>query len=272
MSKFAKTPEEYIRRLGELSKSEIRTLLGLLLSKNQATGRCDPKQVTIAALIGMNKSHVSEALAGLEAKGWAVPNEHGNYVFPDEPPKVPSLGTFRKTEQKVPDFGKKVPESGTSYIEEQNQQKEEQKRGTRIPDPFLLTAEMRAYAAERRPDIDVGIETEKFCNYWRAKAGQGARKLDWTATWRNWILNAKGGRNGKNQFSASERNMERLDGTIKLGEQLVANEDAVAGLYAGLSLARPENPAARQLAAGDGTGGLTAGRDVGGDPLRDHST
>jgi hypothetical protein len=36
----------------------------------------------------------------------------------------------------------------------------------------------------------VTIEAERFRNYWTAKAGNGATKLDWSATWRNWILKA----------------------------------------------------------------------------------
>lgn len=72
------------------------------------------------------------------------------------------------------------------------------KKGTRLVEPFLLTAEMREYAAEKRPEIDANLETEKFCNYWRSKTGKDATKLDWPATWRNWILNARAnGGNGK---------------------------------------------------------------------------
>lgn len=33
-------------------------------------------------------------------------------------------------------------------------------------------------------------ETEKFRNYWAAKAGKDAAKLDWSKTWRNWLLRA----------------------------------------------------------------------------------
>lgn len=34
------------------------------------------------------------------------------------------------------------------------------------------------------------VEAEKFRNYWTAKAGAGAIKRDWSATWRNWIISA----------------------------------------------------------------------------------
>jgi hypothetical protein len=64
-------------------------------------------------------------------------------------------------------------------------------RGGRLPDKFLLTEPMRQWAKERNPKIDVELETEKFCNYYRSKAGAGAIRLDWQATWRNWILNAE---------------------------------------------------------------------------------
>lgn len=63
------------------------------------------------------------------------------------------------------------------------------KRGTRIPEPFMVTGEMRAWAAENVPGLNVDLSTQKFTNYWRAKAGRDAAKLDWPATWRNWLLN-----------------------------------------------------------------------------------
>lgn len=63
-------------------------------------------------------------------------------------------------------------------------------RGTRIPDDFAVTPEMRDWAKEHVPELAGQRETEKFINYWRAKAGAGASKLDWVATWRNWMLNA----------------------------------------------------------------------------------
>ena len=46
----------------------------------------------------------------------------------------------------------------------------------------LATKLIGAEAAER--------ELAKFRDYWRAKAGRDGAKLDWNATWRNWIRNA----------------------------------------------------------------------------------
>jgi hypothetical protein len=64
------------------------------------------------------------------------------------------------------------------------------KRAQRIPDDFQPSREMVGWAAERCPGVDGRRETEKFKNYWRAKSGRDATKLDWPATWRNWMLNA----------------------------------------------------------------------------------
>jgi hypothetical protein len=64
------------------------------------------------------------------------------------------------------------------------------KRGSRIPDDFTVTPEMVAWARERCPHVNGRAETEKFINYWQAKSGKDATKLDWVKTWRNWMLNA----------------------------------------------------------------------------------
>lgn len=64
------------------------------------------------------------------------------------------------------------------------------KRGTRIPDDFPLTAEMRTWAETNAEWADVDREHAKFCDYWAAKTGQAATKLDWNKTWRNWLRRA----------------------------------------------------------------------------------
>lgn len=64
------------------------------------------------------------------------------------------------------------------------------KRGSRLPDDFIVTPAMVEWARKRVPDVDGRHETEKFINHWTSKTGRDATKLDWVATWRNWMLNA----------------------------------------------------------------------------------
>ena len=49
---------------------------------------------------------------------------------------------------------------------------------------------MVAWARANCPNVDGQRETMKFINYWQAKAGRDGVKLDWPATWRNWMMNA----------------------------------------------------------------------------------
>ena len=95
--------------------------------------------------------------------------------------------------------------------EEKERPLSEQKKATRLPNDFIATEELLAWAKVKRPTIDPSLETEKFINYWTAKSGKDATKLDWNATWRNWILNAKESSNGsyyqqREQTVINERN------------------------------------------------------------------
>lgn len=62
------------------------------------------------------------------------------------------------------------------------------KRARRLPDDFPLTAEMRDWLAEKRPDLNPDLAHEEFCTYWR---GSGGVKADWLQTWRNGMLKAR---------------------------------------------------------------------------------
>ena len=67
----------------------------------------------------------------------------------------------------------------------------DRKLGTRMPDPFPVTAEMVEWAQKETPHVDGKRETERFEDHWRGKPGKDGRKLDWLATWRNWMRTAE---------------------------------------------------------------------------------
>ena len=66
------------------------------------------------------------------------------------------------------------------------------KRGTRVPDDFEPTDEMKAWFVAEGLDklIHGRTEHDKFMDFFRAAPGQKGVKLDWVATWRNWMRNA----------------------------------------------------------------------------------
>jgi uncharacterized protein YdaU (DUF1376 family) len=69
--------------------------------------------------------------------------------------------------------------------------KEKQQRGSRLASDWFLTKAMGDWATQERPDLDVRQVAEQFKDYWVAQAGQKGVKLDWDATWRNWVRNTK---------------------------------------------------------------------------------
>jgi hypothetical protein len=64
------------------------------------------------------------------------------------------------------------------------------KRGTRLPDPFPITQPMRDWARTNVPELAGRGEHDRFVDYWRAQPGQRGVKVDWEATWRNWMRTA----------------------------------------------------------------------------------
>jgi hypothetical protein len=70
-------------------------------------------------------------------------------------------------------------------------------RGTRLEPGWQPSHEEILFARSRRmPPAMIETEIEKFRNYWVAKSGASATKRDWSATWRNWIINAMERANG----------------------------------------------------------------------------
>ena len=67
----------------------------------------------------------------------------------------------------------------------------ENKRGSRLAQDWVLSKSMGDWATQERPDLDVRQVADQFKDYWVAQAGQKGVKLDWDATWRNWVRNTK---------------------------------------------------------------------------------
>jgi len=60
-------------------------------------------------------------------------------------------------------------------------------RGSRLPDDWTLPEDWKAWAEVERPDLNIKSVADSFRDFWIAKPGNGGVKLDWQATWRNWI-------------------------------------------------------------------------------------
>ena len=64
-------------------------------------------------------------------------------------------------------------------------EKKKTQRGSRLPTDFVLHEEWIAFCNQERPDLNAHKTFDAFKDYW-ISAPKGI-KLDWTATWRNWV-------------------------------------------------------------------------------------
>jgi hypothetical protein len=97
-------------------------------------------------------------------------------------------------------------------------------RASRIPENFVLTDAMRAWAQDKAPLVNVDERTEIFVRYWQSESGPKTRKLDWLKTWQNWIV--------RDQHDAEDR-ARRAGGVARPGVNPATSTAASAGVRYG---------------------------------------
>lgn len=76
-------------------------------------------------------------------------------------------------------------------IKKEPKSKAETQRASRLPADWQPSDEDVAFCKTERPDLHVGKTAACFRDYWRGVSGGKGCKLDWSATWRNWVRNEK---------------------------------------------------------------------------------
>lgn len=71
--------------------------------------------------------------------------------------------------------------------EQGNRESGARKRATRLPHDWTPSESVRDQMRSEFPHLDLRSVHAKFVDYWIAKSGANALKLDWDATWRNWV-------------------------------------------------------------------------------------
>jgi len=59
--------------------------------------------------------------------------------------------------------------------------------GKRLASDFSFPKEWEQFCQQTRPELSPVKTFDQFKDYWIAQAGQKGVKLDWFATWRNWV-------------------------------------------------------------------------------------
>lgn len=73
--------------------------------------------------------------------------------------------------------------------EREREVKGPRKRGTRLPDDWTPSDDLKRWTSEECPGLNGPATAAKFRDYWHGVAGAKGLKLDWDATWRNWCRN-----------------------------------------------------------------------------------
>lgn len=160
---------------------ESRRLRAVLAGELRRIGSEHANRVADELVAGA-ENPISEPIAKGSRKG----SDNPSGTLPKETPLEGLPEPFAR------DTGEGVGEGGsvTTVTSQVLKTSSAQKRGTRIPEDFVVTPKMVEWAKVKTPRVDGRRETEKFINFWTAKAGREAIKIDWAATWRNWMLTA----------------------------------------------------------------------------------
>lgn len=237
---FAAVPNWMIR---DKSISPRNVIVYASLASRSGLGGIHPSQQTLVDETGLSERTIRTALSELEAlgviervrrtakqRGRSSRLPDGYVLHPNG--KLPagvadSFESYRQQEPKLPatdDGATGKSEQGTLLyqvepVEVEPDEVVPRKRGSRIPDPFVLTAEMKAWAAAEVPGLDVVSHTREFVDFWRAESGAKASKLDWVATWRNWMRKAHRWNAPKTQRATPD---DRVRDGIDRGARLAA--------------------------------------------------
>ena len=80
-------------------------------------------------------------------------------------------------------------------------------QGTRLPEGFEISEELRTWAATKAPHVDLSTALDEFHDYWRGVPGTRGKKLDWEGTFRNRLRELEG-------RSAKSGRLSRVDGSM----------------------------------------------------------
>jgi hypothetical protein len=199
---------------------------GFLTTRNKDTYKDIPKD-GLARILGISYKDVEVYLEELESAGVCSRNDAGllysRRMVRDDKLRAlraaggvkslrnPNVARPKRSRKKdtLKDIYKDTYKDGTTclpqgYLPHEEEEEERRgrintigregsgERGVRkacvLPSDFSVSEAMRSWALNRVPSISVTLETEKFINYWRSN---GKKKVDWEATWRNWMLNAR---------------------------------------------------------------------------------
>jgi len=76
-------------------------------------------------------------------------------------------------------------------------------RGSRLPDDFQMPDSWGEWCEKERPDLIPRKVFDSFKDFWISKPGAGGVKLNWEATWRNWVRSQSAPKTFANKYDVA---------------------------------------------------------------------
>lgn len=189
-------------KVGTLSDAQFRTWIELLMVATAAEDDGNTK-LTEASIDWALRRNASVTLHELLQRELVALNDRGEIVinaWGDRQKKSDSsasrVAKFRE-KQRLSSADEEVTlqkRSGNG-LEKSREEKSRELSGTsssvarasRLPKDWYPSAEEATFCRTERPDLNVQQVANEFRDYWTARPGKDGTKLDWTATWRNWV-------------------------------------------------------------------------------------
>ncbi|WP_426106414.1 helix-turn-helix domain-containing protein [Massilia sp. TSP1-1-2] len=208
-------------------------------------GECYPSISTIAIKCSMGERTVQGHITDMESMGIIRRElrngrstiyhiDQGRFDTPAEsaPPQNPHP-TPAKAAPPPPQILQKTPaDLAPRTVKEPSKEppvNRTKARGTRLQEEWALPKAWGVWAMEKRQWTEEFVRetADAFRDHWIAKPGTGGVKLDWLATWRNWVRNARGpqqtGRTGPGWWTSDDLKLDKgkeMGMTPHLGESM----------------------------------------------------
>jgi hypothetical protein len=99
-------------------------------------------------------------------------------VTPDSVPRMSEVREEKRTEE-------------IRLDKKEKKEKKETTKGSRLSQDWVIPEEYIKFCQTERPELDAELIGNTFKDFWISKSGSDATKLDWFATWRNWVRNQR---------------------------------------------------------------------------------
>lgn len=230
-----------------ISSSEKLVLLALANFANDKM-ECWPSQERIAADTELSERTVWAALNRLEALGMLSRERrnradgtrstdrftlHFSLTIKSEPLANPAKTTRKSCESQSQSLQEPVATVATLTTFEPSIEEPSEEpslaRASRLPDEWAPPPADFLFALERLGADLAAEELAKFRDYWRGVPGAKGRKLDWPATYRNWIRKAHSDLRTRNDRQSPRTKSDHLAAIGRAMAEAVGGPDRTGG-------------------------------------------